>query len=195
MFLDPGVRTFQTYYSPDGVSGKLGHEYSHDHIKPLLARIDHLESVRSLSTEKATRYNIKKRLCKIRDKVKNRIDDLHNKSCKFLCENLETIYIPKSETKQIVDMNQGRVISKSTVRNLLELAHYRFKVKLDVYTKTKCRQLVHITENYTTKTCGSCGIVNDVGGSKTYVCPCGYHADRDYHGARNICLKILSSAI
>lgn len=193
VFLDPGVRTFQTYYSPDGVSGKLGREYEKNYIQPLLAKIDCLESIRSQS-KLDTRYRIKKRLCKIRDKVKNRVNDLHNKSCKFLCDNFDTIFLPKFETQQMVSKSPGRVISKKTVRNLLELAHYRFKVKLEVYSKTKGRQLIHITENYTTKTCGTCGAINDIGGSKTYICACGYMADRDYHGARNICIKILSSA-
>lgn len=192
VFLDPGVRTFQTFYSPDGPSGKLGHDYSRNYIQPLLAKIDLLESIRSAAIG-STRYNIKKKLCKIRNKVRNLVDDLHNKACKFLCDNFDTIFLPKFETKQMVAKSSGRVISKKTTRNLLEMAHYRFKVKLEAYVKTKHRQLVHVTENYTTKTCGDCGKINDIGGCTRYICPCGYIADRDYHGARNICLKILSS--
>ena len=34
--------------------------------------------------------------------------------------------------------------------------------------------------------------LNNVGGSKIYSCSCGYTLDRDYHGARNICIKVLS---
>jgi transposase len=48
------------------------------------------------------------------------------------------------------------------------------------------------SEEYTTKTCGQCGTIKDVGCSKVYSCSFGYSLDRDIHGARNICIKTLS---
>ena len=44
--LDPGKRTFQTFYSPDGIAGKLGDNYYDDKITPLNKRIDLICSAR-----------------------------------------------------------------------------------------------------------------------------------------------------
>ncbi|PKY54876.1 hypothetical protein RhiirA4_328888, partial [Rhizophagus irregularis] len=47
------------------------------------------------------------------------------------------------------------------------------------------------SEYYTSKTCGSCGLVNDkLGGSKTFKCE-GYSIC-DINGARNILLNFLT---
>ena len=51
-------------------------------------------------------------------------------------------------------------------------------------------------EPYTSKTCGGCGAIHaKLGASKKFVCPavgCGYKADRDANGARNILLRYLT---
>ena len=48
-------------------------------------------------------------------------------------------------------------------------------------------------EHYTSKTCGECGALNEtLGGKKTFLCAfCGYEADRDHNGARNILLRAI----
>lgn len=192
VFLDPGVRTFQTFYSPDGICGKLGDQYSDMFIKPLLERIDTLESLRAKSSHWKNKRNIRKRLYKLRDKCKNRISDLHWQTCRFLCDGFDTIFLPKFMVSEMVERTPSRVISKKTVRSMLQLSHCEFRKKLAYFAKTKQRNLVLVGEEYTTKTCGSCGQLNNVGGSKIYSCSCGYTLDRDYHGARNICIKVLS---
>ncbi|CAB4427982.1 unnamed protein product [Rhizophagus irregularis] len=56
-----------------------------------------------------------------------------------------------------------------------------------------CKVII-CSEDYTSKTCGSCGLVNDeLGGLKTFKCE-GYPfiLDRDINGARNILLHFLS---
>lgn len=103
VFLDPGVRTFQTFYSPDGVCGKLGDQYCNNYIKPLTQKIDFLESIRSKADNKVTRRNLRNRLFKLRDKIKNRIADLHNKTCKYLCDGFETIFLPEFKSSKMVE--------------------------------------------------------------------------------------------
>ena len=76
VFLDPGERTFMTYYSPDGICGKIGDGYSKTYIEPLLKKIDNLESVRATCENKIKRHRIKRRLFKLWDKAKNRVNDL-----------------------------------------------------------------------------------------------------------------------
>ena len=193
VFLDPGVRTFQTFYSPDGICGKIGDEYCNKFIKSETEKIDYYESLRSLTTSWKTRRNLRNRLFKLRHKIKNRIQDLHWKTCKFLCDGFDTIFLPKFKSSEMVEKTPNRVISKKTVRQMLELSHCDFRTKLEYYVKTKHRNLVLVTEEYTTKTCGMCGQKNNnIGSSKKFSCSCGYEMDRDLHGARNICIKILS---
>ena len=50
-----------------------------------------------------------------------------------------------------------------------------------------------ITEEYTSKTCGRCGwLNNNLSNKDTFKCrSCGLHISRDINGARNILLKHL----
>jgi len=51
-------------------------------------------------------------------------------------------------------------------------------------------QLLIVDESYTSKTCGGCGHLNNVGTKEWYECKkCSYQADRDVNGARNILIK------
>ena len=192
VFLDPGVRTFQTFYSPDGLCGKIGDQYCNDYIKPITDRIDHFESIRSTTNNAKTRKHLRDRLFKLRGKARNLIQDLHWKTCKFLCDGFDTIILPMFKTSEMVEKCPGRVISKKTVRQMLELSHCDFRNKLIYYAKSKLRKLVLVTEEYTTKTCGQCGTEHNVGSAKVFSCSCGYEMDRDIHGARNICIKSIS---
>ena len=193
VFLDPGVRTFQTFYSPDGICGKLGDQYCKDFIKPVTKRIDVLESARSKADNWRTRRNLKNRLYLLRDKIKNKIQDLHWKTCNFLCNGFKTIFLPKFKTSEMVENVPGRVISKQTVRQMLELSHCEFRNKLTYYATTKRVELVLVSEEFTTKCCGQCGTLTNVESAKVYQCKnCDYTIDRDLHGARNICIKALS---
>ena len=54
--------------------------------------------------------------------------------------------------------------------------------------------VVIYTEEYTSKTCGSCGYIHKkLGGSKVFSCPqCKTKLDRDINSARNILLRYLT---
>ena len=52
-----------------------------------------------------------------------------------------------------------------------------------------------VCEAWTTKTCGGCGAIMDVGSRKTVDCAaCGLRVDRDYAAARNIFLKTATAS-
>jgi putative transposase len=192
VFLDPGERTFMTYYSPDGICGKIGDSYSRTYIEPLLKKIDKFESLRATCDNKVTKYRMKIKLFKLWDKAKNRVNDLHWKTCNYLCNTFQTIFLPEFKVSEMVEKTPKRVISKKTVRNLLQLSHCEFRNRLIYYATTKHRQVVIVSEAYTTKTCGNCGCIKDVGAAKVFSCKCGYTMDRDYHGARNLSIRCLS---
>ena len=74
-------------------------------------------------------------------------------------------------------------------------SHYRFRQHLI----SKAREYPHVriqetTEEYTSKTCGGCGVQNNkLGGSKNFACgSCAFRSDRDFNGARNILIRHLT---
>ena len=189
--MDPGVRTFQTGYSPDGLVFKSGEEHIR-HLRKLYDRIDHLRSLRSKSKYRK-KWRLKQRLSKLELKFYNISQNFHNQLASLLVNQFETILLPEFRTSEMLT---GDKISSKTKREMQGLSHYRFQQKLQGLCERDKRKLVIVTEEYTTKTCGCCGhIWNNVGGSKIYKCQnekCNYELDRDVHGARNILIKYYS---
>ena len=201
--LDPGVRTFQTGYSPDGVVYEFGNK-DFRRIYRLAIAADKLQS--KLSRCKKNIVNYKKRrkkiywyriaLRKIRYKVKNLIKELHDKIINFLCKSFKMIILPEFPSMKMSN-KWKRKIGKSTTRSMLTWSHYRFRTKLQEKSKEyKGCQVVVVDEHYTSKTCGSCGCINSkLGSCKVFKCVsslCDLHIDRDANGARNILLRALS---
>lgn len=187
--LDPGVRTFQTFYSAEGVVGKIG-----DELKVVLEAIgqqhDNLQSILATKKHKRrTRYNLRKRCFKLRTKLKNIVNDLHWKTAHYLCSTFKHILLPSFNVSRMT-VRQGRNIHSKVVRSMLTLSHFAFKEKLQFKAKCLGATLQIVNEAYTTKTCGRCGKLKDMSGLKMYDCPaCGVKLDRDINAARNILLK------
>lgn len=183
--LDPGIRTFQTGYSPSGVAFKFGENQS-----LLLKRLhDKLDILRSKRDKSAihSKYNLKRKCLQLEHSIKNIVSNLHNQTSNFLTKNFETILLPKFGTSV---MQVGNKLSHLTKRMLWTLSHYKFQEKLKHLCSRTRTTLYIVNEHYTTKTCGNCGIMNDVGKAKIFSCSnCPYILDRDVHGARNILLK------
>ena len=189
--LDPGVRTFQTFYSDQGIAGKLGHSICETLID-LGVKEDKLKRILSTTRKKRTRYNLRKRCFLLRTKIKNIVRDLHWKACNYLCSNFKHILLPTYDTSKMVP-KRARNIGSITVRKMLTLSPYAFKERL-LYMGKKMNVYVEIVnEAYTTMTCGGCGELKaGLKGSKVYNClSCGFQIDRDYNAARNIFLKYI----
>ena len=74
----------------------------------------------------------------------------------------------------------------------MTLSHCRFRQYL---SHKSCEypwcKVVICTEEYTSKTCGCCGVINrNLGSLKTFKCPSCI--DRDVNGARNVLLKYIT---
>ena len=173
--LDPGVRTFQTFYSPNGSCGKLG-DGMMNKLKKIYTRIDKLSSI----------PRAKKRLQVLRTKVRNVVSNLHHQSSSFLCKNYRTIFIPEFKTTQMVGKNLPKVVKRA----MMSLSHYKFRERLIHKAKLNGVSVIVCNESYTSKTCGKCGILNNIGKNKVFTChSCGISIDRDLNGARNIYIR------
>lgn len=207
--LDPGVRTFQTFYSGDGIAGKIG-DSLHDTLLDIGLKVDKLQSIlstgvvnrdkhrgetksRQYKRRKRRRYNLRKRCFKLRAKMKNIVRDLHWKTCHYLCTNFQRILLPSYETSRMAAKgipDRARRINSKAVRMMLSLSPYEFKQRLEYMAKLRGNTLDIVNEAYTTKTCSSCGKMKEMGGNKVYKCShCGMVLDRDYNAAKNIYLK------
>jgi len=192
--LDPGVRTFFTGYNPDGTLVEWG-KNDMTRIYRLCHVLDKLQTrVSDKALKHRKRYKLRNAMARIRKRIKNLVDEAQRKFARWLCENHKAVLIPKFETSQMVARSQRRIGSK-TARAMCTWAHYRFRMRLlDKAREFPLCNIIVCDEVYTSKTCGICGRINNqLGTSKTFSCgACGYIADRDANGARNILLRYMS---
>lgn len=186
--LDPGIRTFQTGYDPAGTAYKFAESENLTKINKLFCNEDKIRrSLALCDLRSKTRYNLFKKLHRVKSKVKNIIDNMHNQISSFIAKNYDNVILPSFMSSQML---KGTDLSSYTKRWLSMLSHFKFKEKL-VYACSKHDSKIYLAnESYTTKCCGRCGELNDVGKSKIFNCAyCSLQQDRDIHAARNIYLR------
>lgn len=192
--LDPGVRTFQTTYDTRG----LATEWGKGDMKRIYALCRCADKTQSSMAHKSgsKRRGAEHAWWRILNKIKFKVGEIHHKLAVWLCENYTSILIPKFESSTMVKKGRRKISSK-TSRSMLTWSHYRFREIL----KTKAElhhnvEVIECSEAFTSKTCGCCGELNvKLGSSKVFRCgKCGYEADRDINGARNILLRHLTLA-
>lgn len=186
--LDPGKRTFQTFYSEDEC-GKLGDDLI-TRIDIWNERLDHLESIKH-TVNARTRNKINRRCRILRAKIRNIMTDAHKKIAKFLVDNYSVILLPRFDIKGMVTGSKFHKLN----RGLYNLAHYKFKQILLHKANTICnRNVIICDEHYTSKTCTICGNIKiDLGDAKIYEClNCKNNNDRDLAAARNIYIRSMS---
>ena len=179
--LDPGIRKFQTLYSPDSDYLIIGNRAS-TRVYKLLLKLD-----------SAISNGNKQLQVKLRNKIAFLQKELHDKASRFLCENYNIIYIPKLTKENDIISTRSRKIKTKTVRNMVLLGHCKFIEKL----KTKALEYTNVkvnivTEEYTSQTCTKCKKRTKVSG-EIFVCKfCNHKEDRDLLGSRNILLRAWS---
>lgn len=187
--LDPGIRCFQTGYSPDNHCIKIGSNYNNI-INKYHKKIDKLKELRSKIANRKTRYNLKKRYRKTEKKLRDIIFDMHNQTTSYLSHNYEHILLPTFGTSEMLKKNK----LCSYIKRLMGTFSFdKFKRKLLWLCNKNDSNLYIVTEEYTSKTCTNCGKVKDNLGKNTiYNCDeCKLKIERDINGARNILLKYL----
>ena len=186
--LDPGVRSFLTWYCADSI-GKIG-EGAFFRIQRLCERLDDLLS-RAAKSPARRRRNMRRAAGRMRIRIENLVDELHRQAARFLVNAFDVILLPAFETSEMVERGRRRIRSK-TVRNLLSLAHYRFKLFIRHKAAETGAIVLDVSEAYTTKTVSWTGeVLENLGGASVVVAQDGERMDRDYNGARGIYLRAL----
>jgi IS605 OrfB family transposase len=177
--LDPGENVFQTVYTPNNNCYKICSRDTNRQIYDIHEKIDNVKKGR----------NHKKYLNRLREKLSNKIKDMHYKTATFLCKNFDVILVGNLSTKSITSKKNN--FPKTVKRSILSMAHYAFRERL----KSKCEEYTSsmnvVDESYTSKTCGGCGDINEaLGSSRSFECnTCDFRCDRDINAARNILIK------
>ncbi len=186
--LDPGIRSFITFFSEDS----CGHSGQGDfgRIQRLATHLDDLISRRTQEKDCKRRQRMRKAEMRLRDCIKHLIDELHHKAARFLVDNFDVILLPTFESKDM-SAKARRRLRRQSVRSLLSFAHYRFKqfLKHKAFETGKC--VLDVCEAYTSKTISWTGErVKNLGGRKI-IRSGNVVMDRDLNGARGIFLRAL----
>ena len=190
--LDPGVRDFMTFFSENSF-GWLGQQCI-NRIQRLCQHCDNLLS-RATQEKRPLRRALRKAANRIKVKIRNLIDELHKKIAHFLVTNFDIILLPTFESKQMTKRGHRKLRRKS-VRQMLTLSHYRFKMFLKHKALEYGVRVIDVCEAYTSKTVSWTGeIITNLGGSKVIKSSKGHRMDRDLNGARGIFIKSVSRAL
>ena len=189
--LDPGVRTFLTYFAETGF-GWLGY-HAIGKIQRLCYHLDDLLS-RADKAERPKRRNMRRAANRLRKRIQYLVDELHHKIARFLVDAFDIILLPTFETQNMAQRGKRR-LRKKTARQMLTLSHYRFKQFLKQKAKETGAIVIDVCEAYTSKTVSWTGeIVNNLGGKKIIKDSVGNCMDRDLNGARGIFLRALGDS-
>ena len=204
--VDPGVRTFATCYS-DQEALIIGENLAKERLYPLMKKVDKLISRKQkvLNTQKGVLFEDMPqwardeiRHCnRLIDTLKCKKDDIlldvHNRTAHYLVTNYDVIFLPTFETKNMVRRRgKVRTIRRNTCRQMLDLAHYKFKMRLKWYAKKYGKHVVDVNESYTSKTRSWDGTIDEKLGGKKVIKGIGFSVDRDINAARNIYIKSLA---
>jgi len=189
--LDPGIRTFQSVYSPQNTLYKIGY-LDNNNKNNIMNKIKHLD-LRLQNIKKIGRY--KKFEKRLRRKIRNIVTDMHWKTARLLCSSFNNILLGNMSTKSIIKRDNH--LSAKVKRLALYLSHYKFKQRLIHKSNEFNVNFEFVDEAYTTKTCGKCACISEVGSSSIFRCKstsCGFNKHnltmgRDFNAARNIYLK------
>ena len=190
--IDPGVRTFATYFSTEGYFGKLGQK-SFEKILSLNLKIDKLLSKISKEKDKNKKANLKRKVFNIRFKVRNLIDELHWKVIKFFTSRFKVIIFPPFNVSEMVKKSK-RKLPKKVVRSMNCFRFYEFKERLKFKCKENGVTFVESSEAFTSKTNSFTGELIENLGSKENFMFNNVSVDRDINGARNILIRAMRDA-
>ena len=190
--LDPGVRTFLTYFSETDC-GKIGH-HAFGRIQRLCYWLDDLISRTDTEPDHQRRRRMRWAQARLRQRIINLVDELHWQTARWLTGNYKVILLPTFETQDMA-RRAGRRIRSKTARMMLSFRHYEFKQRLRWKAWQRGALVLDVNEAYTSKTRSWDGsIKSNLGGASVIRDESGFGMDRDVNGARGIFLRALGDS-
>jgi transposase len=188
--LDPNLRNFYTSYGSDGTYSILGNN-SGDFLYDITRKIDNLKANRTkIRNAIASKRNLRKqRFCEI--KISNYVKELHHKVALHLCDNYQSIVLPKDFGKGRLKEKNGIMDPKNKVK-MIRLRHCAFRDLLIAKAATLNVDIHFQEESYTSQRCGKCYKLTATS-KEIYTCShCSFVCHRDINSSRNILLKHLN---
>ena len=178
--LDPGVRSFITFYGADSC-GKIG-EGAFSRIYSLCGYLDDLNA-RMAKTNHRQRYKMKKAADRLHWRIRNLVEELQHKTALFLVRNFDVIALPELRA----DFAAG--FESESLRRVLRETHSDFRDFLESKAREYGRRIIAQDEQWTSQTCSWSGEIRKPG--RKFIRDKGVTVDRDYNGARGIFLRAL----
>jgi putative transposase len=191
--LDPGVRTFQAFYSEDECG-----EIAPDTEKMALAMANKISGIRERITDLKQNGGNRLRINRLtrawyraNARASNLASDLHFKTIKFLFDRFDVIIAPRLGVAGML-RRDGKLNAKTKTTMRFQ-QHGAFHRRLRMKAESCGKVILDLEEHGTSKTCSSCGQANrNLGSAKIFNCPrCGFQADRDVNSSKNHLLKAL----
>ncbi|RLN71817.1 hypothetical protein BBJ29_004858 [Phytophthora kernoviae] len=173
---------------------------------------------RAKSKQHRKQHRLRRRIRFTHRRVTRMVNDMHQKLSSWLAANYNQVLLPSFQTAEMVrryeqvvtadgtpvassdevkekpvqegnrQRRRKREIRSSTARAMLVQSHFKFKTLLKYKMDRIGGRVVECEEEYTSKTCSSCGGIKDnLGGNSTYAClSCHAVHDRDVNAGKNI---------
>jgi putative transposase len=186
--IDLGLRTFATVHTHQATNTTtMVTEYVHrkDILKKFNVKMDMLKSTKK-------KHIRKKQLSKIDKGKKNLVDRLHWDFINDILQHNDVVYLGDIKSHDIVKGGKNKTLN----RCFNDLKFYKLKQRL-LYKASLCgKKVFMVPEHYTTKTCSSCGVLdNNVGSKEIFDCEhCRLTTGRDINASKNIKMKGMLSA-
>ena len=179
--VDLGIRTFATVHTHSANEENTITEYSQrcDVLNKLNIKLKKMKKRRQQCRKK--QYN------KIEYKKIHLVDKLHWDFINDLLKHNDVVYLGDIKSHDIVKDGKNSRLNQ----DMNDLKFYLLKQRLIYKASLLGKSIFLVPEHYTTKTCSSCGKINDhVGCKKVFHCTCcGINVGRDANASKNMKMK------
>jgi IS605 OrfB family transposase len=152
-------------------------------VQNYLKRIDNINNANNLTKEEKRKKESKYYL-----KLKNKIDETHWKTIKYITDNYKYVIIGDLSMKDCSNKKTSK-ISKENKRIGLMMKFSEFRKRLEYKCLINNIKIEIIDEAYTSKVCSTCGNSKEINGNKEYKCIlCNKKRNRDFNSATNMIL-------